>query len=240
MKKNRKNSKRDILAVICIQIACLLPIVFILLFQELFQDVSLENYLRRAKKKQQSIEEGIIVYQHNCRLSSGYKYLFLLKTKDGKSYEKVCSPYFPNDYRGYSGLAYKCYYYSDNPKKGLTYVFWEYPVHESPPLFSTIGYITEIPSQSKEKKQKQVFSIHFAYSAVDSLGNSCWYKENECLPEKYLPVCRYLMDNKIAVNFLAYPITYKDEIGGSAYLTYEAPFVMCIDRDSLDSIMAIR
>lgn len=48
------------------------------------------------------------------------------------------------------------------------------------------------------------------------------------------------MDNKISVNFLAYPITYKDEIGGPAFLTYEAPFVMCIDRYTLDSIMAIR
>ena len=236
MKKNRKNSKRDVLAVICIQIACLLPFVFILLFQ----DFSLENYLRRAKRKQQSIEEGIVVYQHNHRTKSGYNSLFLLKTKDGKSYEKVCHPCFPNDYRGYSGLAYKCYYYSDTPRKGRTYVFWEFPVYESPPLFSTIGYITEIPNQDKEDKQRQIFSIHFAYSDVDSLGNSCWYKENEFLPEKYLPVCRYLMDNKIAVNFLAFPITYKDEIGGSAFLTYTAPFVMCIDRDTLDSIMAIR
>lgn len=232
----KRNSKRDILAVICIQIAWLLPFVFTLLFQ----DVSLENYLKHAKKKQQSIEEGIVVYQHNHRLKSGYNSLFLLKTKDGKSYEIVCHPYFPNDYRGYSGLAYKCYYYSDDPPKGHVYVFWEYLVHESPSLFSTIGYITEIPSRDKEEKQKQIFSIHFAYSAADSLGNSCWYKENEFLPEKYLPVCRYLMDNKIAVNFLAFPITYKDEIGGPAFLTYKAPFVMCIDRDSLDSIMAIR
>jgi hypothetical protein len=232
----KKNSKKDILAVVCIQIACLLPFVFILSFQ----DSSLENYLKRAKKKQQLIEKGIVVYQHNYRLKSGYNALFLLKTKDGKSYERVCLPCFPNDYRGYSGLAYKCYYYSDNPQKGQIYVFWEYPVHESPPLFATRGYINEIPSRDKTEKQKKIFSIHFAYSAVDSLGNFCWFKENEFLPEKYLPVCRYLMDNKISVNFLAYPITYKDEIGGPAFLTYEAPFVMCIDRYTLDSIMAIR